>query len=85
MTELEPIAPAEARDMSLAQRRDEVSEATLQGYHYRLKPFVKWCEQEGITNLNNLTARSLHEYRRLHANRGRKPAIDIQRVALLKP
>jgi len=63
MAELEPIAPAEAKEMFLAQRRDEVAEATLQGYHYRLKPFVKWCEQEDVTNLNELTARSLHEYR----------------------
>lgn len=63
MAELEPIAPAEAKEMFLAQRRDEVAEATLQGYHYRLKPFVQWCEQESITNLYELTARSLHEYR----------------------
>jgi site-specific recombinase XerD len=49
--------------MFLAQRRDEVSEKTLQGYHYRLKPFVHWCEQEDITNLNDLTARTLHKYR----------------------
>ena len=63
MAELEPIAPVEAKEMFLAQRRDEVAEATLQGYHYRLKPFVQWCEQEDITNLNELTARSLHEYR----------------------
>lgn len=63
MPELEPIAPAKAKEMFLAQRRDEVSEATLQGYHYRLKPFVHWCGQENITNLNELTARTLHEYR----------------------
>lgn len=63
MPELEPIAPAKAKEMFLAQRRDEVSEATLQGYHYRLKPFVQWCGQENITNLNELTARTLHEYR----------------------
>lgn len=63
MTELEPIAPAKAKKMFLAQRRDEVAEATLQGYHYRLKPFVQWCDREDITNMNSLTARSLHEYR----------------------
>jgi hypothetical protein len=39
MAELEHITPAEAKEMFLAQRRDEVAEATLQGYHYRLKPF----------------------------------------------
>jgi site-specific recombinase XerD len=49
--------------MFLAQREDEVAEKTHQIYHYRLKPFVKWCGQEEITNLNDLTARSLHEFR----------------------
>lgn len=56
MPELEPIAPAKAKEMFLAQRRHEVSEATLQGYHYRLKPFVQWCGQENIPNFD--TARS---------------------------
>ena len=63
MAELEPIGPAEAKEMYLAQRRGEVAESTLQGHHYRLKPFVQWCESTGLTNLNDLTARSLHEYR----------------------
>jgi integrase len=63
MAELESITPTEAREMYLAQRQDEVAEETLQSHKYRLKPFVQWCEQEGITNLNNLTSRSLHEYR----------------------
>ena len=63
MAELESITPAEARDMYLAQRQDEVAEETLQSHKYRLNPFVQWCEHEGVTNLNDLTARSLHEYR----------------------
>jgi site-specific recombinase XerD len=63
MAELEAITPAKAREMYLAQRQDEVAEETLQSHKYRLNPFVQWCEQEGIKNLNDLTARSLHEYR----------------------
>lgn len=63
MTELEPLNPAEAKAMFLAQREDEVSEKTHQVYHYRLKPFVRWCDEEGITNLNELSARDLHRYR----------------------
>jgi site-specific recombinase XerD len=63
MAELEHLSPAKAKEMFLAQREDEVAEKTHQVYHYRLKPFVQWCGQEEITNLNNLTARSLHEYR----------------------
>lgn len=78
MTELEPIAPAEAKEMFLAQRRDEVAEATLQGYHYRLKPFVQWCDQESIMNLNDLTARSLHEYRLWRKEDGNLKTITLK-------
>lgn len=77
MAELEPIAPAEAKEMYLAQRRDEVAESTLQGHHYRLKPFVKWCESTDLTNLNDLTARSLHEYRH-----HRKEKDDLSKVTV---
>jgi len=62
MAEFEPKAPVEAKEMFLAQRRDEVAEAILQGCHYRFNPFVKWCEQEDVTNLSELRARSLHGY-----------------------
>jgi site-specific recombinase XerD len=77
MAELEPIAPAEAKEMYLAQRRGEVAESTLQDHHCRLKPFVQWCESTDLTNLNDLTARSLHEYR-LH----RKERDDLCKVTL---
>jgi len=63
MTELEHLGPAEAKRMFLAQREDEVTEKTHQIYHYRLKPFVRWCDEEDITNLNELSARDLHRYR----------------------
>jgi hypothetical protein len=62
MAEFEPKAPVEAKEMFLAQRRDEVAEAMLRGYHYPLKPFLKWCEQKDVTNLNELRARSVHGY-----------------------
>jgi site-specific recombinase XerD len=77
MAELEPIAPADAKEMYLAQRRDEVAESTLQSHHYRLNPFVRWCESNGVTNLNELSARDLHKYR-LH----RKEKDDLNTVTL---
>lgn len=77
MAELEHIAPAEAKEMYLAQRRDEVAESTLQAHHYRLKPFVQWCESTSLTNLNTLSARDLHKYR-LH----RKEKDDLNKVTL---
>ncbi|MFW5958844.1 MAG: hypothetical protein ACOCQ3_02460 [Natronomonas sp.] len=54
MAELEPIAPAEAKEMYLAQRREEVAESTLQAHHYRLNPFVQWCKSNDLTNLKIL-------------------------------
>ncbi|GGL33407.1 hypothetical protein GCM10009037_16320 [Halarchaeum grantii] len=77
MAELKPIAPAEAKEMYLAQRRGEVAESTLQAHHYRLKPFVQWCESTSLTNPNELSARDLHKYR-FH----RKEEDDLNKVTL---
>ena len=61
--DLEPIAPQKAVDLYLAQREDDASDRTVQAHRYRLKHFVRWCGQEDLTNLNNLTGRRLYEYR----------------------
>jgi len=61
------------------QRREEVAEATLQGYHYRLNPYVQWSEQEDVMNLNELTARSLHEYRLWRKEDGELKTIILKR------
>ncbi|ELZ81762.1 phage integrase/site-specific recombinase [Haloferax elongans ATCC BAA-1513] len=61
--ELEPLEPVEAVEMYKQQRRDEVSEATLQSHGYRLKNFVKWCDNQGIDNLNDVGGRDIHRFR----------------------
>lgn len=60
---LEPIAPAAALDLYLADREPEVSQATLYSHRSRLGHFVRWCQAEGIENLNDVTGRRLHEFR----------------------
>jgi site-specific recombinase XerD len=61
---LEPIEPAEAKAMYLDQRRQEVSESTIQAHDYRLRHFVRWCNDiEGIENLNNVSGRDLQRYK----------------------
>jgi site-specific recombinase XerD len=61
--DLEPIEVAEAKEMYIEQRKQEVSESTIQAHHYRLKHFVRWSEeQEDLHNLNNLTGRDLQRY-----------------------
>ena len=62
--ELEPISPERAKKMYLEARRHEVSESTLSGYHYRLKHFIRWCDEEAsIDNMNELTGRKLQEFK----------------------
>jgi integrase len=61
--DLEPLDPRTAKEMYLDDRRNEVSDATLQAHHYRLKQFVQWCENEEIQNLNTLSGRDLHRFR----------------------
>lgn len=61
--DLEPLDPRTAKEMYLDDRRNAVSDATLQAHHYRLKQFVQWCESEDIENLNTLSGRDLHRFR----------------------
>jgi site-specific recombinase XerD len=61
--ELEPIEPDEAVEMYLHERRPEVASSTLQSHEYRLKHLLRWCEQEGVDNLNDLSGRDLHRYK----------------------
>lgn len=61
--ELEPIAPSEAKELYHRQREGDVSDRTLQAHHYRLKHFIRWCEDvAGLENLNNLTGRKMQEF-----------------------
>lgn len=61
--DLEPIDPRTARELYLANRQPELSEATLYAHESRLGHFTEWCELNGINNLNEVTGRDLHKYR----------------------
>ena len=60
---LEPIDPETAVELYLADREAEVAKATLYSHSSRLGHFVRWCDEEDIDNLNDLSGRTLHEYR----------------------
>ncbi|ATW87227.1 site-specific recombinase XerC [Halohasta litchfieldiae] len=60
---LEPIAPETALEMYLTDRENEVAQATLYSHRSRLSHFVRWCDENEVGNLNQLTGRMLHQYR----------------------
>lgn len=63
MADLEPIEPERAVELYLHQRRDEVSDETLQSHRYRLEQFVQWCNDEGIVDMTDVDGRDLYAYR----------------------
>lgn len=62
MSDLEPITPSEAVNLYL-NGRDDAADETMEAHDYRLRAFVAWCDEEGITNLNTLSGRDLYAYR----------------------
>jgi len=61
--DLDPLGPREAIDLYLEARADDTTENTREGQLYRLRAFATWCENEDITNLNELDGRDLYAYR----------------------
>lgn len=87
MDELEPIAPDEALRLYVDHRRREVSDATLRSHESRLGHFIRWCnEEKEIDNLNDLTGRTLHEFRlwRRNFNGGIKPVTEKTQMDTLR-
>jgi len=67
---LEPISPERALELYLIDKENDVAESTIKAHRYRLGHFIRWCDQNNITNLNPLTGRKLHEYRLWRRNEG---------------
>jgi site-specific recombinase XerD len=60
---LEPIDPSTALELYLEDKENDASQATLYSHRSRLGHFERWCKQNEVTNLNELSGRKLHEYR----------------------
>jgi integrase len=61
--DLEPIEPGTAQELFLDHKATDCTDSTVQNHRYRLNPFVRWCGEEEIDNLNDLTGRDLQRYR----------------------
>ena len=77
-TDLEPLEPQRAKEMYQQERQGEVTERTLQAHHYRLVHFIRWCNEEGIDDLNDLTGRRLHECRLWRKEDGDLNAVSLR-------
>lgn len=80
-SDLDPLGPDEARQLYLEARRNELSEDTRDGQDYRLRAFVKWCEEQGFENLNSLDGRDLYNYR-VWRREGGYSGEELQNVTL---
>jgi len=56
------LSPREARDRYLDHRRTDASESSIQSWHYRLKRFVEWAEEEGIESMSEVSGWILDQY-----------------------
>lgn len=59
---LEPITPDEAKEMYLQSRSDELAERSLELQEKHVRRFVEWCDNEGLDDMNSVTARTVHRY-----------------------
>jgi site-specific recombinase XerD len=78
---LYPLGPDDARQLHLETRRDELSADTRDSQDYRLRAFVKWCEEQAFENLNCLDGRDLYEYR-VWRREGGYSGEELQNVTL---
>lgn len=68
--ELYETTPEEALKRYLSDRSEEVSDATLYSHESRMGHFIRWCDEEEITNLNDLSGRHMQDYRYWRKNDG---------------
>ncbi|WP_226011733.1 tyrosine-type recombinase/integrase [Halomicrobium salinisoli] len=59
---LEPLEPAKAMSLYLDSRSDELADRSLELHEKHVRSFVEWCDENGIDNMNDVTARTVHEY-----------------------
>jgi len=59
--DLEPMSPRDAREDWL-DRQEEKADSTIRSYEDRTVHFIRFCDREGIDDLNDLTTRHIKQY-----------------------
>lgn len=60
---LEPLEPGEAMSLYIESREDELAERTVEMQENQLLSFTEWLRQQGVHDMNDLRARTVHEYK----------------------
>ena len=58
--DLEPTPPREAFDLWIQQL--DRAESTIESYQYRVRPFLEFCDANGIETLDQLTTRTVKQF-----------------------
>lgn len=75
--DLDQIDPYTTQELYLDHKESQCSDATAQGHRYRTNHFVRWTDEKGIENMNDLSGRDIHEYRLWRKEDG-----DLNKVSL---
>lgn len=75
--DLEPIEPRTALERYLKHKSTDYRKQTVQAHEYRTGPFVRWCDENDIENLNTLSGKDRQEFRRFRQEDG-----DLKRITL---
>jgi len=60
---LEPMTPREAVNEYLAEIKNELAATTHANHRYRLDQFIQWADEEGLTNMNDITGSKLQDFK----------------------
>lgn len=66
------LTPREALERWLDKLRVDKRDSTVSSYHYRLKHFGEWCEDEGIDSIGDVTGWDLETYETTRRSEGLK-------------
>jgi site-specific recombinase XerD len=78
MSELEPIAPADAVELYLSDREaDGLREITIQAHYYRLGHFIRFCAEHNIPSMSDVQPRHMLQYKNWRRDDG-----DLKRVSV---
>lgn len=78
------LTPREACERWLAKIRASRAESTVSAYHYRMKHFVEWCEEQGITSVSSLNGWNIEEFEAHRRAQGLKTTSLNNELSTLK-